>query len=198
MAALELPAAAPWPPQPLKTERLTLRAPQTSDQPWLVELFTSPQARRFLGGPLPLVDAQKVCSGPFGRTPGSFVVIAAASGDFVGTIGFDRRDADRPGHLAPGDLEPELSYVLSPPGSGARATPSRRSGAALTWAAESPSRTIGSGLHADGQHSLAALLRRLGFDDTDQTVLEFDADQSLWVRSLPPVETPPPALTLAT
>jgi len=181
MAALELPAAAPWPPQPLKTERLTLRAPQTSDQPWLVELFTSPQTRRFLGGPLALADAEAACSGPFGRTPGSFVAETTA-GEFVGTVGFDRRDAGRPGHVQPGGEELEISYALTPrqwgQGYGVEAV-----GAALTWAAESlpDDRVVACTQTANTRST--ALLRRAGFTDTDQRFSEFDVDQSLWQRS---------------
>lgn len=36
------------------------------------------------------------------------------SGAFIGTVGLDRRDADRPGHLRPAGLDLEISYILDP------------------------------------------------------------------------------------
>ncbi len=185
MAALELPAAAAWPPQPLMTERLIVRAAQASDRAGCIDLLTSRQARRFLGGPLPLAEAEKACAGPYGRSPGSFVVSAAESGDFVGMIGLDRRDAGRPGHLAPDGLELELSYVLSPAhwrmGYAAEAV-----AAVLQWAAQALPDPQVVACTQTANTASAALLRRLRFDDTGQRFLEFDAEQSLWVRSLLP------------
>jgi RimJ/RimL family protein N-acetyltransferase len=117
-------------------------------------------------------------------------VIAAGSGAFVGTIGLDRRDSDRPGHLAPDDLEPELSYVLSLShwGKGYAAAALT---AVLGWAASALSDPRVRVCTQTANAASAALLRRLGFDDTGQRFIEFDAEQSLWVRSLPPGETPP-------
>jgi RimJ/RimL family protein N-acetyltransferase len=189
MAALELPAAALWPPQPLMTERLIIRAAEPSDRAGCIDLLTSPQARRHLGGPLPLVEAEDACAGPHGRTPGSFVVSAAGSGDFVGTIGLERRESDRPGHLAPDGLEPEVSYVITP-SQWRKGYATEAVAAVLQWAAQAlpDPRVVACTQTANA--ASAALLKRLGFDDTSQRFIEFDAEQSLWVRSLPPVGPP--------
>ena len=183
MADLELPPLVAWPPEPIPTERLIIRAPQESDRLALVELFVSSEARRFLGGPLTLSDAEAACSGPYGRTPGSFAA-ETASGTFVGTIGLDRRDAERPGHVQPEGLELEISYVLTPQqwGNGYAA---EALAATLAWAAAAlPDNHVAACTQTANVRS-TALLRRAGFTEAVQRFIEFDAEQSLWRRPLP-------------
>ena len=61
MAALYV---QPWPPAPIVTERLVMRAPQASDRDGFISLLTSPLARQFLGGPIAPTDAEAATSAP--------------------------------------------------------------------------------------------------------------------------------------
>src|SRR5689334_25311978 len=42
-----------WPPVPIKTERLVLRAPEARDRAAFIELLASPEVHTYLGGPRP-------------------------------------------------------------------------------------------------------------------------------------------------
>lgn len=185
MALPHLPAEVPWPPDPLTTERLVLRAPQGPDRDGFIHLLTSPDARRFLGGPLTPSVAQDVCAASGGLTPGSFAITLAESGAFVGTVGLDRRDAEGPGHLARGGLELEVSYVVSPAhwrqGYAAEAV-----AAALAWAAGALAHRQIVACAQTANAASAALLRRLRFHELADRLTEFGAEQSLWVRPLEP------------
>jgi RimJ/RimL family protein N-acetyltransferase len=96
-----------WPPAPIRTERLVLRAPEARDREEFLDLGSSDEVNAHLGGgqdraaleaSLPEVPADR---------PGQFVM--EADGRFVGWVGLGRRDPSRPGSGGP-DLE--LSYVL--------------------------------------------------------------------------------------
>jgi RimJ/RimL family protein N-acetyltransferase len=91
-----------------------LRVAQQSDRAGLVELLTCDVVRRQLGGALTEADAVAATSGPYGGESGSFVAADATTDEFLGTVGFDRRDAERPGHLVPTANELELSYAFLP------------------------------------------------------------------------------------
>lgn len=181
MADLVLPQYVAWPPTPIGTDRLIIGAPQPSDRPVLIALLTSPEAFRYLGGPRSTSDAEHFSEGPFGRTPGSFVVTRADTGDFVGTVGLNRRDADRPGHIQPAGLELEISYVLTPRQWGhGYATESVE--AVLTWAATAlPGDVVVVACTQAANTASVALLRRLGFTEGERFV-EFEAQQCLWQR----------------
>lgn len=99
-----------WPPQPIITDRLTLRATQASDRDSFIDLQSSATVRRFLGGPLERADMEQNAPAVPGNYPGMFAV-ADGSG-FVGMVLFDRRDQDQPGHIRPEGNELEISYML--------------------------------------------------------------------------------------
>jgi hypothetical protein len=42
-----------WPPAPVRTERLVLRAPEARDRAACIELLASPEVHTYLGGPHP-------------------------------------------------------------------------------------------------------------------------------------------------
>jgi RimJ/RimL family protein N-acetyltransferase len=44
---------AAWPPAPIRTERLVLRAPEAKDRTAFIELLASPEVSAYLGGPRP-------------------------------------------------------------------------------------------------------------------------------------------------
>lgn len=178
----------PWPPAPIVTERLVMRAPQASDRDGFISLLTSPLARQFLGGPIAPTDAEAATSAHNGRTPGSFVVRSLAANTFLGTIGLDRRDLERPGHLESDGLELEISYVFGPAHWGhGYATEAVR--AVLGWAAATlPDLHVVACTQVANTASIA-LLQRIGFHE-HQRFVEFDAEQSLWRRSLTSQENP--------
>jgi RimJ/RimL family protein N-acetyltransferase len=41
----------PWPPAPIRTERLVLREPEARDRAAIIELFSSPEVGTYVGGP---------------------------------------------------------------------------------------------------------------------------------------------------
>ncbi|GAA1936948.1 GNAT family N-acetyltransferase [Nocardioides hwasunensis] len=86
-----------WPPAPVRTARLVLRAPQARDRATFVDLGSDAEVDRHLGGPrerdvleaeLPEVPADR---------PAQFVV--EHDGVLVGWIGLSRLEPDRPGRL---------------------------------------------------------------------------------------------------
>lgn len=172
----------PWPPPTQLGERIRLRAAGDLDRKALIELLTSEPARRHLGGPLSPVDAEQAMRGALGHVAGSFVAVRVSDGEFLGTVGFDRRDRGRPGHLSPDGGELEVSYTFSPKHWGqGLATESLR--LALRWATDTvPDDPVVACTQATNVASLR-LLRRLGFVEVDQFT-EFGADQILLTCSL--------------
>ncbi|MFK4547917.1 RimJ/RimL family protein N-acetyltransferase [Streptomyces tendae] len=63
-----------WPPAPIRTARLVLRAPEARDRAVFVELLASPEVHTYLGGPRPREELERELPGTPGRWPGSFVV----------------------------------------------------------------------------------------------------------------------------
>jgi RimJ/RimL family protein N-acetyltransferase len=49
----------PWPPDPIRTERLTLRESEARDRAGFVELLASPEVNAYLGGPRPQEERPK-------------------------------------------------------------------------------------------------------------------------------------------
>jgi RimJ/RimL family protein N-acetyltransferase len=101
-----------WPPAPIRTERLVLRGSEARDRAAFIELFASPEVRTYLGGPRPLDELERAMPEIPGRRSGLFVV--DLDGAVIGTINFDRRDAERPGHVRPDAGEAELGYMFLP------------------------------------------------------------------------------------
>jgi RimJ/RimL family protein N-acetyltransferase len=101
-----------WPPAPIETERLVLRAPEARDRAAIIELFASPEVRIYLGGARPRDELERTVPEVPSRRPGLFVV--DLDGAMIGTITLDRRDAERPGHIRPHAGEAELGYMFLP------------------------------------------------------------------------------------
>jgi hypothetical protein len=51
ICARSRPGTVAWPPEPIRTERLVLREPETRDRAAFIELLASPEVRTYLGGP---------------------------------------------------------------------------------------------------------------------------------------------------
>ncbi|MEU1290681.1 GNAT family N-acetyltransferase [Kitasatospora sp. NPDC005856] len=63
-----------WPPEPIRTERLVLRAPEGRDRAVFVELLACPQVHAYLGGPRSRDELERETPEVPERWPGSFVV----------------------------------------------------------------------------------------------------------------------------
>ncbi|MFC7495927.1 MULTISPECIES: GNAT family N-acetyltransferase [unclassified Nocardioides] len=64
----------PWPPEPIRTERLVLRAPEARDRAAFIELFASPEVNAYLGGAQPRDELERDVPEVPAQSPGSFVV----------------------------------------------------------------------------------------------------------------------------
>lgn len=84
-----------WPPEPIKTERLVLREPETRDRAAFIELLASPEVHTYLGGPRPRDELEREMSGAPERWPGHFAV--ELGGSMIGQILLRRA----PGHHRP-------------------------------------------------------------------------------------------------
>ncbi|MFD9934360.1 GNAT family N-acetyltransferase [Streptomyces massasporeus] len=101
-----------WPPAPLRTERLVLRASEARDRAAFIELFASPEVGTYVGGSRPRAELERAVPEVPGRRPGLFVI--ERDGTMIGIVTLDRRDAERPGHVRPDAQEAELGYMFLP------------------------------------------------------------------------------------
>ena len=172
----------PWPPPAISGTRVGLRPASDRDQPELIEVLTSPEVRRHLGGPLTSSDASARLRGPLGKVPGSFVIALGRDDTTIGTVGLDRRDPARPGHVRPSGEELEISFSLLPKYWG-RGLATEAMRLAMQWAAEVlDDRDVIACTQAANGRSLR-LLSRLDF--TPVTCFrEFDAAQVLLTSDL--------------
>ncbi|PKT73265.1 GNAT family N-acetyltransferase [Streptomyces populi] len=100
---------ADWPPEPIRTERLVLRAPEARDRAAFVELLASPEVNAYLGGPRPRDELERETPEVPERWPGSFVV--DLDGAMIGHV-LLRRAA---GHRRPAAAgKADLGYLFLP------------------------------------------------------------------------------------
>jgi RimJ/RimL family protein N-acetyltransferase len=119
-----------WPPEPIRTERLVLRAPETRDRAAFIELLASPEVHAYLGGPRPRAELEREMPGVPEQWPGSFVV--DLGGAMIGQILLRRAT----GHRRPAAVgKADLGYLFLPRawGSGYAA---EACAAALGWLAD--------------------------------------------------------------
>ncbi|WP_405773019.1 GNAT family N-acetyltransferase [Streptomyces sp. NBC_01538] len=98
-----------WPPEPIRTERLVLRAPEAQDRAAFIELLASPEVHTYLGGPRPRADLEREMPGTPERWPGSFVV--DLDGAMIGQI-LLRRATEHRRPAATGKAD--LGYLFLP------------------------------------------------------------------------------------
>ena len=100
--------SVPWPPAPIRTERLVLRAPEARDRAAFIERLASSEVHTYLGGPRPREELEREMPEVPERTPGPFTVdlggamigevvlsSLASDGDF-GFAQFPRFEAHNP------------------------------------------------------------------------------------------------------
>ncbi|MFJ9899101.1 GNAT family N-acetyltransferase [Streptomyces sp. NPDC091280] len=100
-----------WPPEPIRTERLLLRASEARDRAVFVELLASDEAHRYLGGARPRAELEREVPEVPQRWPGSFVV--ELDGTMIGQILLRRATAA--GHSRPAAAgKADLGYLFLP------------------------------------------------------------------------------------
>ncbi|MFF4489902.1 GNAT family N-acetyltransferase [Streptomyces sp. NPDC001544] len=122
-----------WPPAPIRTGRLVLRASEARDRTAFIELFASPEVGAYLGGPRPRDELERAVPEVPGRRPGFFVI--DLEGAMIGVVTFDRRDAERPGRVHADAGQTGLGYMLLPKAWG-RGYAAEACAAALDWFAD--------------------------------------------------------------
>jgi len=168
-----------WPPAPIRTERLVLREPAARDRAAVIELFASPEVGTYLGGPRPRDELERTVPEVPRRRPGLFVV--DLGGAMIGMITFDRRDAERPGHVRPDAGEAELGYLFLPRAWGCGYA-SEACAAALGWLAGAlPGEPVVLCTQTANASSIR-LAARLGFTEVERFE-EYGAEQWFGVWS---------------
>ena len=98
-----------WPPAPIKTERLVLRAPEATDRAALIELLASPEVGTYLGGARPRAELEREMPEATERHPGLFVVDLDRA--MIGQVILRRATGHGPPAAAG---QAELGYLLRP------------------------------------------------------------------------------------
>ncbi|MFC8733548.1 GNAT family N-acetyltransferase [Luteimicrobium sp. NPDC057192] len=99
-----------WPPTPIRTERLVLRAPAAQDRAVVIELHASPEVSAFIGGPQPRDELERLVPLVPRQRPGGFVV--EFDGATIGVVSLERRDASY--EIRPAAGKVDLGYLFLP------------------------------------------------------------------------------------
>ncbi|MEV5002627.1 GNAT family N-acetyltransferase [Nocardioides sp. LML1-1-1.1] len=83
-----------WPPVPIRTDRLLLRAACADDRSAVIELFASEEVGRYVGGARPRTELEQVVPEAPGQRPGFFAV--EREGTTLGTVTLDPRAEHHP------------------------------------------------------------------------------------------------------
>ncbi|NUP40177.1 MAG: GNAT family N-acetyltransferase [Streptomyces sp.] len=176
--------SVPWPPAPIKTERLVLRESEARDRAAFIELFASPEVGAYLGGPRPRDELERTLPQTPGRRPGLFVI--ELDGAVIGTIELNRRDAERRSRVRPDAGEAELGYLLLPEAWG-RGYAAEACAAVLGWFADAlPSEPVVLCTQTANDRSMR-LAAKLGFTEV-QRYEAWGAEQwmGMWSPTTPP------------
>ncbi|GAB3330064.1 GNAT family N-acetyltransferase [Micromonospora halotolerans] len=170
-----------WPPEPIRTERLVLRASEARDRPAFVELLASPKVHTYLGGPRRRHELERELPEVPERWPGSFVV--DLDGAMIGQILLRRAT----GHRRPAAVgKVDLGYLFLPRAWGSGYA-DEACAAALDWfdrVLPGEPVVLTTQTANVGSMHLAA---KLGFTEVER-FQAWDAEQ--WLGQRPPV--PPP------
>jgi RimJ/RimL family protein N-acetyltransferase len=168
-----------WPPVPLRTERLILRASEARDRAAFIELFASPEVGTYVGGARPRHELERAVPEVPGRRSGLFVV--DLDGAMIGMVTLDRRDAERPGHVRPKTDEAELGYMLLP-GVWGCGYAAEACAAALGWFADAhPGEPVVLCTQTANERAMR-LAVKLGFTEVERFE-EYGAEQWFGVRA---------------
>ncbi|MDH6139293.1 MULTISPECIES: GNAT family N-acetyltransferase [Kitasatospora] len=173
--------SVPWPPAPIRTERLVLRESEARDRAAFIELFASPEVGTYVGGSRPRDELERAMPEVPGRRFGFFVV--ELDGTTIGMITLDRRDPERKGHIRPEGGEPELGYMFLPQAWG-RGYATEAGAAALDWFADAhPGESVVLSTQTANDASMR-IAAKLGFTEVERFE-EWGAEQ--WFGMWSPV-----------
>ncbi|WP_030271540.1 GNAT family N-acetyltransferase [Streptomyces sp. NRRL B-24484] len=118
--------ALPWPPAPIRTERLVLRESEARDRAAFIEMLASPEVGTYVGGHRTRDELERALPAVPGRRPGLFTV--DLDGAMIGTVTLEKAT----GHFPQAAGRAELGYLFLPQawGSGYAA---EACAAALDW-----------------------------------------------------------------
>lgn len=182
------PVPANWPPTPIRTARLVLRASEPRDRAAFVDLFSSPEVGTYVGGPRPRAELEPETPEVPGRRPGLLVVELAAA--MIGMITLDRRDKERPGHVRPEAGETELGYMFLPHAWG-HGYAAEACAAALGWFSDVAPREPVVLCARTANVRSTRLAMRLGFAEVERFE-EYGAEQWFGVWRGKPLRHPSP------
>lgn len=183
-----------WPPAPIRTERLVLRASEARDRAAFIELFASPEVGTYIGGARPRAELERAVPEVPGRRTGTFVV--ELDGAMVGMVTLNPRSAERPGHVRPGAGEAELGYLFLPQAWG-RGYATEASAAAIDWFADAlPGQPVVLCTQTANERALR-LAAKLGFTEVERFE-EYGAEQWFGVCSHRRSSPPPGGLPFGT
>lgn len=165
-----------WPPEPIRTGRLVLRASEARDRAAFIELLASPEVHTYLGGPRPRDELERELPEVPEGWPGSFVV--ELDGAMIGQILLRKATGQRRPAAAG---KADLGYLFLPRawGSGYAA---EACSAALDWF---DGVLPGEPVVLATQSANAASMRlaaKLGFTEVER-FHAWDAEQWLGLRS---------------
>jgi RimJ/RimL family protein N-acetyltransferase len=169
----------PWPPAPIRTERLVLRASEARDRTAFIELFASPEVGTYIGGPRPRDELERMVPEVPGRRPGVFVI--ESDGAMIGTVELNRRDPQHRSQVRPDAGKAELGYLLLPEAWG-HGYATEACAAALGWFADAlPGEPVVLTTQTANAGSMR-LAAKLGFTEVERFE-EYGAEQWFGVWS---------------
>jgi RimJ/RimL family protein N-acetyltransferase len=152
-----------WPPTPIRTDRLVLRAPVARDRAAVITLHASPEVSAFIGGPRRRDELERVVPEVPRQRPGGFVV--ELEGATIGLVSLERRDADYEVRPAAGKVD--LGYLFMPQVWG-KGYATEACTAALRWFAEAlPGEPVVLATQTANEPSVR-LAVRLGFTELER------------------------------
>lgn len=98
-----------WPPAPIRTERLVLRAPRSEDRATYVDLLASAEVHAYLGGARPREEVERDLPAVPEQQAGTFVV--TRDGAMIGLVLLRRADRH---HRAQARHRIDLAYLFLP------------------------------------------------------------------------------------
>jgi RimJ/RimL family protein N-acetyltransferase len=171
---------APWPPAPIKTERLVLRESEGRDRAAIVDLLAWPQVGTYIGGTQARDELESVLPAVPGQRPGFFVV--ELDGAMIGTVTLDHRESERPGGPEGGEIS--LGYMFLPKAWG-HGYAAEACAAVLGWFAEAlPGEPVTLCTQTANERSLR-LAAKLGFTEVERFE-QYGAEQWFGVWSAGP------------